>query len=116
MDLYSKRCIDFFIHSITYLKSQSGGQRWNAICEDAVELFFEQFPKGLNNPFTRESLWRFLFDPPNEPNDELYSTFVSLCVHQSFLDFFFLILQSLLDPPSYPVTSALIRSYKAKGM
>ena len=100
MNHYSKRCIDFFLHSIHYLKSQSGGQRWNAICEDTVELFFDRFPKEIQNPFTRESLWRFLFDPPNDPSDELYSVFSSLCAHETFVTFFFLILQSLLDPPS----------------
>jgi hypothetical protein len=101
MDLYSKRCIDFFLHSITYLKSQSGGQRWNAICEDAVELFFDRFPNGIENPYSRESLWRFFFDPPNDPGDELYSLFANLCKNKVFIDFFFHILQAFLDPPNH---------------
>lgn len=99
MDQYSNRCLDFYLHSITYLKSQSGGQRWNAICEDIVDLFFQRFPQELNNPFTRESLWHFFFEPPMEPNEEQYRLFASLCTHPSFLTFFFSLLNYFLDPP-----------------
>lgn len=95
---YNKRCVDFFFKSIQDLKSQSGGQRWNAICEDAVELFFTNYPEDLGiNPFTRESLWQFLFD---SPHTEFYKVFEDLCKQNKFIDFFFIILQALLDPPA----------------
>jgi hypothetical protein len=95
---YNKRCVDFFFKSIQDLKSQSGGQRWNEICQDAVELFFQKFPETLgNNPFTREQLWHFLFDSPDETSYELFS---NLCKQKEFVDFFFLILHALLDPPA----------------
>jgi hypothetical protein len=95
---YNKRCVDFFLSSIQELKKQSGGQRWNEICEDTVELFFRKFPESLGeNPFTREQLWHFLFESPDKTSYELFS---NLSKHDEFLDFFFLILQALLDPPA----------------
>ncbi len=95
---YNKRCMDFFLTSIQDLKKQSGGQRWNEICEDTVELFFAKFPETLGtNPFTREQLWQFLFESPDETSHELFS---NLCRQKDFVDFFFLILQALLDPPA----------------
>lgn len=102
MSDYTERSCAFFLHSLTYLKRQSGGQRWNDICSDTVDLFFTTFPPlPGGNPFTRETLWRFLFDPPTDPGDELHSAFASLCTHELFVRFFFLILHSLLDPPSH---------------
>ena len=95
---YNKRCVDFFFKSIQDLKSQSGGQRWNAICEDAVDLFFHRFPKEIGeNPFTREELWKLFFDLTDE---ELYNVFLNLSKRNEFLDFLFLILQAFLDPPA----------------
>jgi hypothetical protein len=95
---YNKRCVDFFFKSIQDLKSQSGGQRWNEICEDVVDLFFKKFPKELgNNPFTKEEVWRILFDSSkNQPHE----VFRELSKTKEFVCFLFLILQALLDPPA----------------
>lgn len=95
---YNKRCMDFFLTSIQELKKQSGGQRWNEICEDTVEFFFTKFPKTLGeNPFTRDQLWQFFFEAPDKTSYKLFS---DLCKEKVFLDFFFIILQALLDPPA----------------
>lgn len=97
MSSYEERTADFFVQSVLYLKKRSGGQRWNSICEDTVEIFFDRFPNGINNPFTRDSLWSSLFDP----TDELRLTLASLCKQEPIPEFLFLILQSLLDPPTH---------------
>lgn len=98
---YTKRSVDFFLESIRSLKKQSGGQRWNAICEDAVDLFFAIYPEALGkNPFKKEQVWNLFFEPPSDKNDELYQQFSYVCRSPIFIDFFFQIIHSLLDPPA----------------
>ena len=97
---YTKRCLDFFLNSIHDLKKQSGGQRWNAICEDATDLFFHNYPKRLGKvPIQRERFWQLLFDASLDKNDEIYGIFTSFFEEEELVDLLFLLLQSLLDPP-----------------
>lgn len=98
---YEKRCVDFFFKSIDELKSQSGGQRWNAICEDTVCLFFDKYPKELGeNPFSRERIWQLLFEGKPTQKQELYIPFLQLSERVEFVSFLFFLLQALLDPPN----------------
>ena len=100
MESYSTRSVRFFFKSIRTLKKESGGQRWNEICEDAASLFEHLYVKQFG-PFhlDHQQLWDILFDPPQETNDLLYMRFELLCSNDKFIDFFMIILQALLDPP-----------------
>jgi hypothetical protein len=101
MELYPQRAFRFFLQSIQTLKKESGGQRWNAICEDAATLFEQTFPKDLGPLYlSRDEVWELLFDPPESVQNPLYMKFEILCSKEKFLDFFFIILQCLLDPPA----------------
>lgn len=96
---YTKRCVDFFFKSIQDLKRQSGGQRWNEICEDAVDLFFVKYPKELGEvPFSRQQLWELFFT--SIPDEEATIRFLTLCQTPQFSDFLFVVLQAFLDPPA----------------
>lgn len=87
MESYSTRSVRFFFKSIRTLKKESGGQRWNEICEDAASLFEHLYIKQVAPlHLDHQQLWDILFDPPQETNDK-------------FIDFFMIILQALLDPP-----------------
>jgi hypothetical protein len=101
METYEQRAIRFFLQSISTLKKESGGQRWNAICEDAATLWEQTYPKELGPlPLSHEQIWELLFEPPEQCQNPLYMRFEVLCSKPGFLDFFFHILQSLLDPPA----------------
>lgn len=101
MKLYNTRAFEFFLQSIVFLKKESGGQRWNEICEDGATLFETNFPKEAGpQPFSHAEIWELLFDPPQESSKPLYKTFETLCENDLFVSFFFKILQALLDPPS----------------
>jgi hypothetical protein len=101
METYNQRTMRFFLQSITTLKKESGSQRWNAICEDAATLFERTYPKELGPLFlSHEEIWELLFEPPQTIQNPLYMKFEILCSKNIFLDFFFRILQSLLDPPT----------------
>ena len=102
MQSYNQRAMQFFLQSIQSLKKESGGQRWNAICEDAAILFEGNYPKELGPLFLSHSeIWELLFEPPVDCCDPLYMKFEILCSKDLFVDFFFTIIQSLLDPPSF---------------
>ena len=100
MEAYNQRAVRFFFMSIRSLKKESGGQRWNEICEDAASLFEHLYVKKFGPLYlNHQQVWELLFDPPEAVNDPLYMRFEILCSKESFLDFFMIILQSLLDPP-----------------
>jgi hypothetical protein len=101
MQSYNTRAFHFFLQSLHALKKESGGQRWNAICEDAANLFETNYPKELSPLFLSHiEIWELLFEPPLDCREPLYMKFEMLCSKDIFLDFFFKILQSLLDPPA----------------
>lgn len=101
MESYSTRSVRFFFKSIRSLKKESGGQRWNEICEDAASLFEHLYVKQFGPlHLDHQQLWELLFDPPQETNDPLYMRFEILCSNPKFIDFFMTILQALLDPPA----------------
>jgi hypothetical protein len=49
---------------------------------------------------SHEEIWELLFDPPETIQNPLYMRFEILCSKEKFLDFFFIILQALLNPPT----------------
>lgn len=101
MNSYNTRAFTFFLQSIHSLKKESGGQRWNEICKDAAALFDTQFPPTLGpHPFSETQLWQLFFDPPQDTSNPLYQPFQQLCENDTFVTFFFTVLQALLDPPS----------------
>ena len=101
METYNQRALRFFLQSITTLKKESGAQRWNEICEDAATLFETTYPSALgSNPLSHEQIWELLFEPPENYQNPLYMRFELLCSNNGFIDFFFKILQCLLDPPA----------------
>lgn len=101
MNTYQVRAVNFFLQSINDLKKESGGQRWNAICEDAATLWEQTYPSHLGIlHLSHEELWELLFEPPMDVRNPLYMQFEMLCAKPAFPDFFFRILHSLLDPPA----------------
>lgn len=101
METYQQRAVRFFLQSIQALKKESGGQRWNEICEDAATLWEHSYPKELGKLYlSHEELWELLFEPPSDIRNPLYMKFEILCSNPSFLTFFFTILHALLDPPA----------------
>lgn len=101
METYNQRAMRFFLLSIQTLKKESGGQRWNAICEDAASLFEDLYRKEIGAlHLSHEEIWQLLFEPPEASNDPLYMRFEILCSNEKFLDVFMIVLQSLLDPPA----------------
>ena len=101
MDPYNARSLHFFFKSIHSLKKESGGQRWNEICEDAASLFEHLYVKQVGPlHLDHQQIWELLFEPPQAMNDPLYMRFEILCSNDKFIDFFMIILQALLDPPS----------------
>lgn len=96
METYSERVTRFFLQSLHTLKKESGGQRWNEICNDAVELAFTKCPFYL--AFAKEDLWQLLFHPPPRVQDSFLLQFFSQ--QDQSPSFLFLLLQALTDPPS----------------
>ena len=62
MDTYSTRLLQFFLQSIHTLKKESGGQRWNEICNATAELALVKNPFSIS--FRKEELWKLFFHPP----------------------------------------------------
>ncbi len=92
--LFTKRCVDFFVTSITKLKEDSGGQRWNAICEDAALLFLHLCKKQNESiPYTQFQIWQLFFEPQGS-RDMLEV----LCQTYSIQTILFICLHALLDP------------------
>ena len=101
MGSYEERVVRFFFQSISTLKKESGGQRWNAICEDAATLWKETYPTKLGTlHLSHEECWELLFEPPDTIQNPLYMKFEIVCSKPGFPEYFFLILHSLLDPPT----------------
>jgi hypothetical protein len=99
METHTQRVARLFLQTIHILKNESGGQRWNAICEDAVDLAFflwaRYFPVA---PFSKESLWQLLFHPPTYVQESpILLFFVS---QESSPEFIFSLMQALTDPPA----------------
>ena len=101
MELYNQRAVRFFLQSIQTLKKESGGQRWNEICEDTATLFENLYTKEFGTlHLSHTQVWELFFHPPESNNDSLYMRFELLCSNDKFIDFFMKFLQALLDPPA----------------
>lgn len=101
MGSYNQRAIHFFLQSIQTLKKESGGQRWNEICEDTASLFEHLYTKEFGTlHMSHKQLWELFFEPPESSNDPLYMRFEILCSNDKFIDFFMKFIQALLDPPA----------------
>ena len=95
VDAYAKRFVSFFLSSIRELKTKSGGQRWNAICEDTVRLYVDLAQTHLGIlPLQPEEMWHLLFDPPQES-----LLLEHICKDQATSTLLFRLLHALLDPP-----------------
>jgi hypothetical protein len=92
--LYTKRIIDFFVKSISQLKEDSGGQRWNAICEDTAQLFLHLCRARKETvPYTQFQMWQLFFEPQESQN-----MLEVLCQTYSLQTILFTCLHALLDP------------------
>ncbi len=93
---YIERFAQFFFQSLQTLKRESGGQRWNEICEDTVSLYFHDCQrKNLTSPYPYSEMWQMFFDPVY-----FYEKWDSLLIQSSFHTTLFLCLHALLDPPA----------------
>jgi hypothetical protein len=97
MDIqFTKRVASFFVKSIEDLKKESGGQRWNAICEDTALLFDSCCRKQqISQPYQQSEIWTLFFEPTKS-----YSEFEKLCQEKALHPILFTCLHALLDPPA----------------
>ena len=94
--LYTKRTAHFFVESIDLLKQESGGQRWNEICEDTAQLFAHLCKKqGIETKLAHVDIWQMFFEPAY--SHELIEL---LCENQFIHPVFFTCIHALLDPPT----------------
>ena len=93
--------IDIFNKMITF-RNQSGGQRWNSICEDICNLYFTLIKDQNDLAYTHEELWDFLFNS-NEVNSPYYTKYIYLCINNSANRNFFKIIlaKAIEDPPTH---------------
>lgn len=96
METYLTRVIQFFLQSIHTLKKESGGQRWNEICNATAELALVKSPFSIC--FGKEELWSLFFHPPQTLEESPILLYFS--TQEKFPQFLFLLLQALTDPPS----------------
>lgn len=98
METSSARITRFFLQSLQILKKESGSQRWNAICDDTVDLAIALGPKYFRSfQIEKDELWQLLFHPPQTIQE-------STILHFFFLQentpmFLLILLQALTDPP-----------------
>lgn len=100
MESYSTRVTRFFLQSLHTLKKESGGQRWNEICDNTVVLALHEGPfyLPLISQITKEELWQLFFHPPSTLQESvLLQMFAS---QEQSPPFLFLLLQCLTDPPT----------------
>lgn len=91
-----ERVTRFFLQSLHILKKESGCQRWNAICDDTVEIAILQSPLYFPSfQFGKEQLWQLFFHPPTTIEESVILQFFTTQEKSPF--FLFLLLQSLLD-------------------
>lgn len=99
MDTYTQRVTRLFLQTIHTLKNESGGQRWNAICEDTIDLAFYLWARYYSVPkVSRESLWQLLFYPP--PSVQESSLLLFFASQEISPEFLFYLMQALTDPPA----------------
>ena len=100
METYSERVTRFFLQSLHTLKKESGGQRWNVICDDTVHLAMTIGPSYFSSffQFQKEEIWQLFFHPPPRVQDSFLLQFFSQ--QDQSPSFLFLLLQALTDPPS----------------
>lgn len=94
---HAYRAASYFCSSLQFLKSQRGGQAWNEIAEDAIEVYKTSSLEV--KPFSEQKLWTYLFDPPTQDGDsffELVKIFEEYPVIQDF--FCQVLLYSMTDP------------------
>ena len=96
METYSTRLIQFFLQSIHTLKKESGGQRWNEICNATAELALVKSPFSIS--FGKEELWSLFFHPPETIQESKILQFFQK--QEECSPFIFLLLQALTDPPN----------------
>ena len=91
---------EIFNKMITF-RNQSGGQRWNLICEDICNLYFTIIKDQKDIVYTREELWDFLFNA-YRVDSLCYIKYVNSCVNNAAnRDFFKIILaKAIEDPPT----------------
>lgn len=95
METYPQRVTRFFLQSIHTLKKESGGQRWNEICEHAAFFAFMKLPYG----FSQDSFWQLFFEPPATIGES--SILVYFSNSEDITDILFTLLHVLTDPPEY---------------
>jgi hypothetical protein len=95
--LYTKRTVSFFVESIQFLKRNSGGQRWNEICEDTSALFFHLCKKQhISISYTSFQIWELFFEPLQS-----HEILEELCKSLDLQTVLFICLHALLDPPAF---------------
>lgn len=58
-----------FYKKLIQKASESGGMRWNAICEDIINIYLHEIPE-LNRMVSRDFLWDLLFNPQENENEK----------------------------------------------
>lgn len=89
---YISRYTAFIVSSIQTIKGASGGQRWNEICIDCLDLY--SLKNFTDTSFTKEEFYDFLWEPT------LTESLKEKLKDKEFREFMIMILHALLDPPS----------------
>ncbi len=99
-DLHSHtfRAASHFCTSLHFLKEKRGGQAWNEIANDAVDLYRNSTLE--TKPFSNETLWTILFEPPELKSEKFYDVYTFFLKYQKLKDYFCsILLYAMTDPP-----------------
>ncbi len=100
-DLHSHtfRAASHFCTSLQFLKEKRGGQAWNEIAKDAVDLYLDSNLES--KPFSAETLWTILFEPPHLRSETFYDIYTFFLKNPKLKDYFCsILLYAMTDPPN----------------
>ena len=91
------RATSHFCSSLQALKEKRGGQAWNEIAKDAVQLYCTSSLK--EKPFAEERVWSILFEPPELKSTSFYDLYTMFLKYPAVQDFFCqILLYAMTDP------------------
>ena len=89
------------INKINRVRSQSGGQRWNLICNDICDLYFILIKDEEDLLYTKDELWDFLFNQYLVDSPQ-YTKYLNICKNNKKNNIFFcrIVTKAIEDPPA----------------
>ena len=94
---HAYRAASYFCSSLQFLKSQRGGQAWNEIATDVVEVY--KHSSLVVKPVSYEKLWFYLFDAPTQDGVWFFEIVKIFQEYPDVQDFFCqVLLYTMTDP------------------